>query len=71
MAMYIWVLLNTKLKRAIFFKIEKSKKKCHFYTFLPFDPFRAPKGFLRMSPGFIMSEEVQVIRSTCVPNSTI
>ena len=59
MSMYIWVYLNTKLRQADFFE------NCHFYTFLS-----APEGFLRMSPGFIMSGGVQAIISTCVPNST-
>ena len=44
MAMYIWVLFNAKFKQAIFFKIEKSKKKNvifrHFYHFTP----PAPRG---------------------------
>ena len=52
-------------------KIEKSKKKCHFQTFLPVLTSSAPERFLRMSPGFIMSGEVQAIRSIYVPNSTI
>ena len=57
--------------KRIVFQIEKSKKKCHFWTFLPLSPSSAPERFLRMSPGFIMSGVVQVIRSTYVPNSTI
>ena len=35
----------------------------------PFHLSSAPVGFLRMSPGFIMSGWVQTIRSTCVLNS--
>ena len=61
--------IKYKIKISVFFfKIEKSKKKCHFYIFLPVHPSSAPKGFLRMSPGFIMSGEVQGIRSICVQN---
>ena len=51
-----------------FFKIEKKFRKIvSFRFFLPFHPSSAPEGFLRMSPGFIMSGGVQAIRSTCVP----
>ena len=72
MAMYIWVQFYAKLRQAIFFlKIEKRKKKYHFLTFLPFLSSSAPERFFRMSPGFIMSGEVQAIRSTYVPNSTV
>ena len=54
--------------KRIVFQIVKSKKKM---SFLPFSPSSAPEGFLRMSPGFVMSGGVQVIRSTYVPNPTI
>ena len=54
-----------------FFKLEKSLEKLSFLDFLPFHPSSAHEGFLRMSPGLIMSGGVQAIRSTCVSNSTI
>lgn len=41
-----------------------------FYTFLLFDPQR-PEGFLRLSPGYIISGGLQAIRFTCVLLSTI
>ena len=53
-----------------FFLIGKSKKKLSFLDILPFLPSSAPKRFLIMSPGFIMSGGVQA-RSIYVPNSTI
>ena len=71
MAMYIWVYFIQNYDKRIVFQIEKSKKKMSFYTFLPFPPSSAPERFLRMSPGFIMSGGLRVIRSTYVPNSTI
>ena len=42
-----------------------------FLDILPFLPSSAPARFLRMSPGFIMSGEVQALRSTYVPNSIV
>ena len=53
------------------FQIEKCKKKMSFLDIFTISPSSAPERFLRMSPGFIMSGGVQVIRSTYVPNSTI
>ena len=53
------------MKTSEFFsKLKKVRKNCHFQTFLPFHS-SAPEGFLRMSPGFIMSAGVQAIRYTC------
>ena len=47
---------NLKNNQTSFFL--KLKKKCHFGTFLLFYPKGAPEGFLRMSPGLIMSGRV-------------
>ena len=57
--------------KRIVFQIEKSKKKMSFLDIFTISPSSAPEKFLRMSPGFIMSGGVHVIRSTYVPNSTI
>ena len=57
--------------KRIVFQIEKSKKKMSFLDIFTISPSSAPERFLRMSPGFIMSGGVRVIRSTYVQNSTI
>ena len=68
---YMGVILYKIMMSELFFKLTKIKKKMSFLDILPFPPSSAPEKFLRMSPGFIMSGGVRVIRSTYVPNSTI
>ena len=68
---YMGVILYKIMINELFFKLKKVRIKMSFWTFLPFPPSSAPEKFLRMSPGYIMSGGVQVIRSAYVPNSTI
>ena len=56
--------INTKLRQMIVFKIEKKSKKLSFLNFITISPSSAPEEFLKMSSGFIMSGEVQAIRTT-------
>ena len=70
---YMWHCIygcNLIQNQDIFFsKLKEVKKKLSFLGI--FRPSSVPLGFLRMSPGFVMSGEVQAIISIYVPNSTL
>ena len=63
--------IKYKIKTSELFSKLKKEKSVMFRHFFNFTPPAPQGGFLRMSPGFIMSGGVQAKISTYVPNPTI